>query len=148
MTATISFLPRTVPVNRDAEAEPNGLVAIVDDDESVRRALGRLLRAHSFDVQAYQSAQDFLDHLNADLPVCLIVDLQMEGMTGLELLHHLAGEGVEIPAVVVTAHDEPGMQHRCELAGAVGFLIKPVTKETLLDAIAAALGQSSAAKVF
>ena len=148
MTATISFLPRVAPVSRDMDAEPGRYVAIVDDDESVRRALGRLLRAHSFEIQTFQSAKDFLDSLKAAVPICLIVDLQMEGMTGLELLHHLAAQAFEIPAVVVTAHDEPGMQHRCELAGASAFLVKPVTRDGLLDAIGAALGPYSGAKSF
>ena len=114
-----------------------GYVAIVDDDESVRRALARLITAHSFPVQCYGSAREFLDAENG-VPSCLILDLRMNGMTGLELLHHLAGTGSTIPVIVTTADDEPGLKHRCELAGASSFLTKPVIADTLLSAINAA----------
>src|SRR3954469_12783353 len=114
-----------------------GYVAIVDDDESVRRALARLISAHSFPVRCYASADEFLNSENG-VPACLILDLRMNGMTGLELLHHLAGTGSKIPVIVTTADDEPGLQHRCKLAGASSFLTKPVVADSLLNAIIAA----------
>ena len=69
----------------------------------------------------------------------MIVDLRMNDMTGLELLHHLAATDLRIPTIVVTADDERGMRHRCKLAGAVAFLVKPVMSDPLLKAIRAAV---------
>jgi FixJ family two-component response regulator len=111
----------------------------VDDDESVRRAMARLLEALSFQVHTYSSGREFLDSLKIGVPACLIVDLQMKDMTGLELMHHLAGTELRIPTIVVTADDEPGMRHRCTLAGAVAFLVKPVITDTLLETMNAAM---------
>jgi FixJ family two-component response regulator len=117
-----------------------GNIAIVDDQESVRRAMARLIRAYSsFEVQTYASGREFLDSLKISVPNCLIVDLRMNDMTGLELLHSLAGMGLRIPTIVATADDEPGMRHRCKLAGAVAFLAKPVMSNPLQDAIKTAM---------
>jgi FixJ family two-component response regulator len=131
--ATVDPLPRTAPVE-------SGYVAIVDDEESVCRALARLLRAYSFQVRTYQSAREFLASLNNSVPACLIVDLHMPYMTGLELLHHLADRGLGIPAIVVTARDVSDMQRRRELPGSVAFLLKPVMLDPLLKAIEIAIG--------
>lgn len=120
-----------------------GLIAIVDDDESVRRAMARLLRLYSFQVQAYPSGREFLESLAVKIPDCLIVDLQMNQMTGLELLHHLVGMGLKIPTIVATARDEPAMRHRCMLAGAAAFLVKPVSLDSLLGAIRASTATST-----
>jgi FixJ family two-component response regulator len=120
-----------------------GQIAIVDDDEPVRRAMARLLGAYSFHVQTYPSGRAFLDSLKSGVPACLIVDLQMNDVTGLELLHHLAGTGLRIPTIVATADDEPGIRHRCKLAGAVAFLVKPVMSDPLLKAIKAAMATSN-----
>jgi FixJ family two-component response regulator len=113
-------------------------VAIVDDDASVRKALGRLVGVFSYRVQTFASVREFLESLKSDVPSCLIVDLQMEETTGLELQQHLQNVGSRIPTIVLTAHDEPGMQDRCEDAGAFAFLVKPVAKDQLLGAIEAA----------
>lgn len=115
----------------------SGYVAIVDDDDSVRRATARLISAHSFPVRCYASAHEFLESQDG-VPACLIVDLRMSGMTGLELLHSLNGTGSMFPVIVMTADDAPGLRHRCELAGASSFLNKPVPAEMLLNAINAA----------
>src|SRR6185436_15918227 len=84
-----------------------GSIAIIDDDAPVGRALARLIRAHSYSVQVYGSAREFLDTVKGHTPACLIIDLQMEEMTGLQLVHHLADMGLRIPAIFVTARDEP-----------------------------------------
>jgi FixJ family two-component response regulator len=90
----------------------------------------------SFQVQAYASGHEFLDSLKTGRPACLILDLQLKNaMSGLDVLRHLAGAGAEIPTIVATAQDEPGMRHRCELAGAVAFLVKPLMADTLLETI-------------
>ena len=120
--------------------ESKQYVAIVDDDASVRKALARLVSVFSYRVQTFGSVREFLDSLKAESPACLIVDLQMEETTGLELQQHLQTTGSRIPTIVLTAHDEPGMQDRCTDAGAVAFLVKPVAKDLLLDAIEAATG--------
>jgi FixJ family two-component response regulator len=117
-----------------------GRIAIVDDHEPVRRAMARLIRANSsFQVQTYASGREFLDSLKISVPNCLIVDLRMNDMTGLEVLHRLAGMGLSIRTIVATADDESGMRHRCKLAGAVGFLAKPVMSDQLLEAIKTAM---------
>ena len=115
-------------------------IAIVDDDESVRRALVRLLAGCSFNVRTFPSGVEFLESLKGTTPDCLILDLQMPDMTGLEVLHQLAGAGFSFPVIVVTAQDELGILSRCKLAGAAAFLTKPFMMEPLLQALAAALG--------
>jgi len=114
-------------------------VAIVDDDPSVRKALALLLTASSFVAETYESASEFLWSLRDGAPHCLIVDLQMPEMTGLELQHRLANDGVRIPTIAITAHDEFDAQRRCEAAGAKAFLLKPIQEEVLVEAIKSAL---------
>jgi FixJ family two-component response regulator len=116
-------------------------VAVVDDDAAVRRALVRLLRTSSFDPVGYGSAAEFLDALGARLPDCLVVDLQMPGMTGLELQQHLAKVGIKIPTIVITAHDGIGTRERCRSAGASAYLLKPFQDATLIAAINSATGR-------
>ena len=110
-------------------------IAIVDDDPSVLKGLARLLRTRAFEVRTYTSARDFLAALPDGLPECLIVDLQMPEMTGLELQRHLTRDKIQIPTIVITAHDEAGARERCESAGAAAFLSKPLQDKVLLDAI-------------
>jgi FixJ family two-component response regulator len=116
---------------------PN-LIAVVDDDPSVLKALARLLRAHALNASTFASARQFLASLSEGHPECLIVDLQMPEMTGLELQQELRREGIRIPTVVITAHDESSIRSRCEAAGAAAFLTKPLHDTTLLAAIEAA----------
>ncbi|MGA8494455.1 MAG: response regulator [Xanthobacteraceae bacterium] len=110
-------------------------IAIVDDDPSVLKALARLLGAHSFATRTYLSAPQFLASLPEGLPDCLIADLQMPEMTGLELQLNLARRGVQIPTIIITAHDEAGMRERCKSAGAIAYLSKPVSDTSLFAAI-------------
>lgn len=117
------------------EGDLRGHIAIVDDDASVRRAMLRLCAAYSLRAKAYASAREFLVWLETEVPDCLIVDLQMPEMTGLQLLQHLAGSGPRIPSIVLTGNDEDGIRHRCELAGAAAFLFKPVSADTLISTI-------------
>jgi FixJ family two-component response regulator len=114
-------------------------VAIVDDDAGVRRALARLLRASRFDAVAYESATEFLASLSGRVPDCLVVDLQMPEMNGLELQQHLARASVKIPTVVITAHDGVGTRERCQSAGAAAYLLKPLDEEALISAIRVAI---------
>ena len=115
-------------------------IAVVDDDLPVRKALVRLLSARGFTASIYQSGQEFIDSLeDAMPPQCLIVDVQMPEMTGLELQNHLVSAGVKIPTVVITAYDEPGIRDQCLAAGATAFLVKPLDEERLISVVASAL---------
>jgi FixJ family two-component response regulator len=116
---------------------PN-LIAVVDDDPSVLKALARLLRAHALNTSTFTSARQFLASLREGHPECLIADLQMPGMTGLELQQALRRDGIRIPTVIITAHDDSSIRSRCEAAGAVSFLTKPLQDTMLLAAIEAA----------
>ena len=126
------------------EAEPSCHLVIVDDDESVRRAVARLLRSYDFHVRTYPSGPAFLESLKKSAPDCLILDLHMPDMTGLEVLHALSGAGYTFPVLIATAQDELGIRSRCQLAGAMAFLAKPFLTEPLLEALAMALGRTIA----
>jgi FixJ family two-component response regulator len=110
-------------------------IAVVDDDSSVRKALARLLEANSFDTETYGSAQEFLDSLKQKKPACLVLDLHMPDFGGLELQHHLRRNGIKIPTVIITAHNEIGLRERCSSAGAAAFLVKPLTDKILIESI-------------
>jgi len=116
-------------------AQISSWIAIVDDDPSVLKALARLLSARAFQIRTYTSAREFLSALPDGLPECLIVDLQMPDMTGLELQRHLTRNRIRIPTIVITAHNEAGARERCESAGAAAFLAKPLQDTSLLAAI-------------
>jgi FixJ family two-component response regulator len=123
-------------------AETPPWIAVVDDDPAVLRALSRLLRSRAFRVQTFESGQDFLAALPHSLPECLIVDLQMPGMSGLELQQHLARNGILIPTIVITAHGEAALRGRHEEADLVAFLLKPLQENSLFAAINKAIGAS------
>ncbi len=115
------------------------IVAIVDDESAVRNALSRLLDAWEIHTRSYASARDFLDSLPFEKPDCLILDVQMPGMTGLELLEELSRSGVSIPSVVITAHGDAEVRRRCLAAGAVAYLPKPFDGAVLLRSIDSAV---------
>ena len=117
---------------------PEFTVAVVDDDASVRRVLMRVLRASSYTVETFESASAFLGSLNQRIPDCLIADLQMPSMDGLELRISLTRAEIAIPTIIISAHDEPGIRERCSTAGAAAYLLKPIQKKELIAAIKAA----------
>jgi FixJ family two-component response regulator len=119
-------------------AEPVPFVAIVDDEEPIRKALKRLLRAANLEAESFASGADFLDSLAVRRPDCLILDLHMPGMTGLHVLQRLRQSGVQLPTIVITAYDEPETRTDCLAAGAAAFLRKPLEDRLLLDAVASA----------
>jgi FixJ family two-component response regulator len=129
--STAAHAPATI----FAMAEASPWIAIVDDDPSVLKALNRLLRTRAFDARTYESAQEFLAALPYGPPECLIVDLQMPEMSGLELLQHLRSRDIQVPTIVITAHGDIGVRERCESAGAVAFLLKPLQDTALFAAI-------------
>jgi FixJ family two-component response regulator len=134
-----------MPDNCRDMAKPPTRVAVVDDDASVRKALARLLSASSFDPSTYGSAREFLTSLAAGTPECLVIDLHMPELTGLDLQRHLTRAGVKIPTIVITAYNDPGIRERCQSAGVAAFLLKPLNGATLIGAINAAVAPQQAA---
>lgn len=115
-------------------------VAVVDDDESVRRALKRLLHASNLEAEIFASGQEFLNSLTTQHPDCLVLDLHMPGMNGLEVQRVLARIIAHLPVVVITGHDEPQTRAQCLAAGAAAYLCKPLDDKALLEAIQRAAG--------
>jgi FixJ family two-component response regulator len=113
-------------------------IAIIDRDRGVRRAVGRLLRAHGFRPQGYASAEAFLARGRTDDPACLVLDVELDGMSGVDLLHRLKAEQSSFPAVVMTATDDENTRRSAVAAGCVAYLQKPSSAELLLAAIAKA----------
>jgi len=111
------------------------LVAVVDDEESVRRALARMLGASQFDVDVFASGQEFLDSLRTRLPDCLILDYQMPGLTGRDVQRRLTLAQTQVPIIVVTAHDQPALREQCLADGAVAYVAKPLQRERLVGLI-------------
>jgi FixJ family two-component response regulator len=112
-------------------------VAIVDDEEPVRKALKRLLRASGLEAETYASGKDFLEASALRPPDCVVLDLHMPGMSGLQVLRELRSAKTPLPAVVITAYDEPASREQCLAAGAAAYLRKPLDERLLLNAISA-----------
>ena len=115
-------------------------IAVVDDDEPIRKALGRLLRASDFDVESFSSGSEFLASLKRRRPICIVLDFQMPQVSGLDVLKDLRARNVAIPVVMITAHDEPIVRANCLAAGASAYLCKPIDEVVLRRAIAEAIG--------
>src|SRR5712692_1615980 len=117
----------------------NKLVAIVDDDDSVRSALQGLLKAVGLPAQAFASAEEFLKSGQQHQTACLIADIRMPGMSGLELQAQLNADHCRIPTIFITAHGDAKMRMQALRAGAVEFMAKPFDDEVLLESVRAAL---------
>jgi len=115
------------------------LVSVVDDDESIRESLPDLLREFGFASRAFSSAEDFLSSAYVDGTRCLILDVAMSGMSGLDLQEELGRRGQEIPIVFITAKRDEAIRARALKRGAVKLLYKPFSDTALLDALNAAL---------
>jgi FixJ family two-component response regulator len=122
-------MPSTVPY-----------VAIVDDEEPVRKALKRLLRASGLEAESYASGKEFLDATLLRKPDCVLLDLHMPRMTGLQVLRALKVTRDALPIIIITAHDAPEAREQCLAAGATAYLRKPLEEQELLETITAALG--------
>jgi FixJ family two-component response regulator len=118
----------------EATSKPS-LITIVDDDKAVRKSLERLMRAGGFRTEAFVSAEDFVQGGDHDETACLVLDLRLPGMSGLELQRYLVDEHDRVPIVFVSAHDEPEARYQALQAGAVAFLSKPFSDQVLLDAV-------------
>lgn len=128
---------RTSPSQSDSTAKP--FIAVVDDDESFLRSLGRFLGSVGYTVKTFGSAREFLTSLPESTPQCLVLDIQMPEMTGLELRDRLAAQGSSVPVIFVTADDTPETRQRVHQAGSFGLILKPVDKQALLSAVAEAV---------
>jgi FixJ family two-component response regulator len=115
------------------------MVAIIEDDDSYRAAVQRLLKSAGFSVQSFASAEDFLSSGQQHETGCLITDIRMPGMSGLDLQSKLNSDHCPIPTIFMTAHGDEKMRLQAMRAGAVKFLAKPFDGETLLEAVRVAL---------
>jgi CheY-like chemotaxis protein len=111
------------------------LVVVVDDEPSICRALLRLLRLSSYRAEAFTSPVLFLESLTEQLPDCVVIDLQMPAMTGVELQQRLLHLEKPPPVIIITAHDEPKTRDRCLALGAFRYLRKPIEGDLLMEAI-------------
>jgi FixJ family two-component response regulator len=119
-------------------------VFVVDDDAGVREALGNLIRSVGLRPQLFASAQAFLESAKPDAPACLILDVRMPGLGGLDCHRRLADAGLQIPVIFMTGHGDIPMSVRAMKAGAIDFLTKPFREQDLLDAIHQAMEQDRA----
>lgn len=119
--------------------ESSAIIAIVDDDPSVREGLSSLIRSAGLQVETFASAQEFLARPGAEAPSCLVLDLQMPGLSGLDLQKRMAEAGLEIPIVFLTGHGNIPASVQAMKAGAVEFLTKPFEEQDLLQAIQEAI---------
>ena len=115
------------------------IVMIVDDDESVRRAARRLIKSFGFAVETFASAEDFLTSGRLPRTACLVLDVHMPGLNGLELQSRLISEGCQIPIVFITAYNDENAREQALRAGAIGYLVKPFEEADLLNGINVAL---------
>ena len=126
--------------NQEKSAIERSLVAVVDDDESVRESLPDLLREFGFAAQAFSSAEEFLASDSVGETRCLILDVAMPGMTGLDLQRELKLRGHEIPIIFITAQKDEAVRARAFEQGAAEFLLKPFSDTALFAALNTALG--------
>jgi FixJ family two-component response regulator len=126
--------------------EPDGLVFVVDDDASLRESLKDLVGSVGLRVEAFASAQEFLRSERPDVPSCLILDVRLKGVSGLDLQKRIAEADMEIPIIFITGHGDIPMTVQAMKAGAVEFLTKPFRDQDLLDAIQQALKRDRKAR--
>lgn len=121
----------------------NGIVFIVDDDASVRSMVTRLFRTSGWRVEAFSTATEFLDYERPESPGCVVLDVEMPGLNGMELQKRLAEKHADLPIVFMTGHGDIPMSVKAIKAGAVDFLPKPVSDEKLLEAVIQAIDASA-----
>ena len=121
---------------------PEPMVFVIDDDEAVRHFLCGLIASVNLRVQAYASAQEFLDAYQHESPGCLVLDIRMPGMSGLELQQELNARGIDLPIIVLTGHGSVQVAVHAMKAGAIDFIEKPFNNELLLDRVQKAVAKS------
>src|SRR6202035_2964404 len=125
-------------------SETDAMVFVVDDDAPMRQSLENLIRSVGLRVELFASAQEFLRRNRLDLPSCLVLDVRLPGLSGLDLQRRTGDAGIEIPIVFITGHGDIPMTVRAMKAGAVEFLTKPFRDQDLLDAVQLALERDRA----
>ncbi len=111
------------------------MVYVIDDDESLRKAFHRLLRSVHFEVETFSSAEEFLKIPRLSKDSCLIVDIRMPGLNGLDLQRRLRAQGSQLPVIVISASDDAQVREQARELGAVAFVRKPLDDQALIDAI-------------
>jgi FixJ family two-component response regulator len=119
---------------------PQKTVAIVDDDAGMRMATATLLQAHGYGTETFDSAEAFLSAAATSQATCLVVDVQLGDISGVELAHQLAADGFKYPIIFMTALEDERMRSQAEAAGAVAYLSKPFAPHLLIEAIVKAIG--------
>ena len=119
----------------------NPMIYIVDDDKSVRRAMKRLINSAGMDVRTFESAQKFLAFNCRNHNACMIVDIKLQGESGLELQEKLRSMGSDLPVIFITGFDSPETRQQAKKAGAAGYFRKPIDDQALLDSIQWALAK-------
>lgn len=119
------------------------LVSIIDDDESLRLALVGLVRSLGFEARGFESAEDFLRSDNLEAYACVVTDIQMPGMSGIDLKLHLVQQGISLPVIMITARPDPSLEEKARAAGAACFLRKPFEASALIACLDGAVGSAS-----
>jgi FixJ family two-component response regulator len=124
--------------------EDTAIVHIIDDDDSVRQMLDSLLRSVRFNVRTYSSTQEFLKADRLDAPGCIVLDIRLPGINGLDFQERLHGLGINLPVVLMTGHGDIPMTVRGMKAGAIDFLPKPFRDQDMIDAVTTAINRDRA----
>ncbi len=129
-------------VNETSTRTRTGIIAIVDDDEPLREALGSVMKAAGFATNTFGTAEEFFESASRQDTACLILDVRLPGMSGIELQKRLTEAGSQVPIIFVTAHGDASLRDLVMRSGAAGFLNKPVRSDALLREIQAAVAKS------
>jgi FixJ family two-component response regulator len=121
-------------------SETAPVIAVLDDEPQIRKALRRLLTTHHLQVKDYESASDFLKALPSHPVDCVVLDLHMPGVSGFDVLAALGSQRIAPPVIIITGYDQPGTAERARALGASSYLKKPVDESVLLSAIKSAIG--------
>jgi FixJ family two-component response regulator len=133
-------LPESMSQHKATVLRATPAIAVVDDDESIRRALYRLLRSDGLAAATFASAHEFLEAHRRQEFACVILDVYMGRMSGLDLAERFLSEGTHLPIILITAHDDEQIRERAQRVGVSAYLRKPVDAKVLLDAVRRAAG--------
>jgi FixJ family two-component response regulator len=121
--------------HRVAKEVSRTVVFVVDDDDSVRKSLGRLIRSEGFEVHLFDSSEGFLEAVTPTLRACVVLDVSMPSISGIDVQHRLNERGMRMPVIIVSARDDDLTRSRAKQCGAKFFFRKPVDERALIDAI-------------
>jgi FixJ family two-component response regulator len=139
----VGMLPRQAPCSHFGKSVLSTLsvISVIDDDASVRAATDNLLSSHGYLVDTFASAEEFLQSIPLRNSSCVIADVQMPAMSGLDLLTHMRAQGYAVPFIFITAFPEESVRARAMKAGAIGFLAKPFAGTALISCVEAAVNR-------